>query len=111
MKLYPVNAKHFIYTLTDPRTHRVVYVGCTLNPQAREAQHRYASSQTPVGRWMDELAECGVEPLFEVIEVARSFAKARRRERELIAEYRAIGPLLNRSVGPRGKRFKQFVGG
>ena len=81
-----------------------MYVGCTLDPVAREKQHRGAKSSKPIGRWMDELAAAGVEPLFQVVRVIRSLDKARRYERELIETYRKIGQCsLNGKGGRRGR--------
>jgi predicted GIY-YIG superfamily endonuclease len=105
MRWYPMTASHFIYTLTDPRNGIVMYVGCTLNPVAREQQHRCSPRTKPVGRWMDELAAAGLEPIFTVVAAIRSRDRAWEREKRLIAEYRKLshGLLLNRKPGRRGR--------
>jgi hypothetical protein len=99
------NDTWFIYTLADPRTGIVMYVGLTRNPDKREYQNRCCSKKLPVGKWMDELSEAGVEPVFTVLEKIKGDQKARRKERELIAFHRKQngGVLLNRKAGKPGR--------
>jgi hypothetical protein len=99
-----------IYTLTDPRNGVVMYVGCTERPKGRESQHRGANRSTLIGRWMEELAAAGVEPVFTIIEKAIGWDSGRTKENRLIAKYKAIGQCsLNQHVGRKG-RFHKMQG-
>lgn len=64
---------HAIYTLADPRTDHVRYVGRTaIKPGRRQQQHLTLSLKNggsqPVHRWIRRLKTLGLEPQFAIVE-------------------------------------------
>ena len=61
---------HFIYTLSDPRTNRVRYVGCTRNATRRQKEHLSSLPENPSPKhlWVDELRQIGTEPIFTIVD-------------------------------------------
>lgn len=57
--------KEYVYTISNPVTKKVVYVGVTKNMVARAKSH--IASRTPVGLWIRSLQQTGQEPLFTVM--------------------------------------------
>ena len=57
----------YIYTLSDPITGYVRYVGKTNSPENREKQHLLHSNGYKK-EWIDKLVLNGLKPVFEVIE-------------------------------------------
>lgn len=97
--------KAHVYTLADPRTGEVRYVGVTTNPQQRFQFHMGAKSGTPMGDWMDKMDAAGVAPVCTVI-AETCVGINRSVEREVINEHFRMGcRLLNRRDGARAKRF------
>jgi hypothetical protein len=65
--------RYFIYTLTDPRTGSIFYVGCTTNVKRREAQHNlYKHSPEVEGikyvTYLANLRQAGCKPVMVVVE-------------------------------------------
>ena len=86
----------FIYTLSDPRTGQVRYVGKALNLKARLRQHirqRTDQRMTPRSAWLISLSRAGLEPVMAVLEECSEDAWADR-ERHHIAALRAAGANL-----------------
>lgn len=66
------NNSAFIYTLSDPRTNQVRYVGKTFDLQMRFYQHLSCARRNFKARvyfWIRALLKSGVSPVMEVIEV------------------------------------------
>lgn len=90
-----------VYTLSDPRTHVIRYVGVTRYLHKRLILH---VKRLPVNgekrTWILELAAHGLIPTMTLIETVKGSAvDALRREQRWIARYTAEGaPLLNREV-------------
>ena len=97
MRDYPFYSKHFIYTLSDPRTGVIRYVGCSIHPTIRARQHRYTN--TPVRAWIDELRAEGLAPLVNVVSEHRNWFVGTKQESALIAKLWPTGNLLNRPLG------------
>lgn len=95
----------YIYTLNDPRTDAVRYVGMTHDPVARLASHL-----RDVGRrrrrdhktaWLRSLAALGLRPVLHVVEEGSGDWQAA--ERRWIAHFRSIGAdLTNGTAGGDG---------
>lgn len=86
-----------IYTLSDPRTGEVRYVGKAFNVKSRLRQHlkpRADQRRTPNTSWLVSLRRAGVEPVLTVIETCGEDVWAER-ERHHIAAFRAAGVKLN----------------
>ena len=103
-----MNKTSYIYTLTDPRTNEVHYVGKTIRPKLRSYQN---CSTVFYGRrvaaWAREVRASGYSPLFEIIEECER-ADGLRREKSWIDYHIENGsPLLNHF----GVRVKFRIGG
>lgn len=88
-----------IYALKHPETGEVRYIGKANNTAKRLASHMRDSARrdTPVYRWIRKLAEQGLRPIAEVIEVCEGDWK--KSEVKHIAEYSKTCRLLNVAVG------------
>mgnify|MGYP003403065867 CR=1 FL=1 len=85
-----------IYKLIDPITNLVMYVGQTKKSKcSRLSIHRYDARNKDKVRdlWIRDLLLKGLDPIFEVIEIANEF---HFKEREIfwILYYRKLNPLL-----------------
>ena len=95
----------YIYTLSDPRTGVVRYVGKSNNPKSRYTRHMGEARDNQVCHrhfWIASLSAAGVKPTLSVIEEC---PREIWQEREVywIAFYRAAGnDLVNRSDGGDG---------
>lgn len=61
----------YIYSLTDPETKEVRYIGKTVNPKYRLKGHLYESKKTENYRcnWIRGLLRRGLEPIFNILEI------------------------------------------
>lgn len=69
--MYQHMGKAYIYTLSDPRTGEIRYVGKTFNLKARRWQHIHDVKKglnTRKTGWIKSLLKCGVFPLIEILE-------------------------------------------
>jgi hypothetical protein len=92
---------YFIYCLRCPIDKRVVYVGQTVSPDKREAQHSSLRSFQTIGKfsWLKELKEVGLSPIFEILEECE-FDQMGERELHWIKHFVEKGcRLFNRPVG------------
>lgn len=106
----------YIYTLTDPCTGFVRYVGLTGNIDYRRRQHVYQASavrksgRTPCAkdRWILFLHDLGLSAECAVIEVVEGRTAAIQSERDWIYHFRQIGvPILNETLGGDLPRIRQ----
>ena len=60
----------YIYTLSDPRTNEVRYVGKTNNPEQRRKAHGVLSREVKSRKknWIKQLKRIGLKPVFEIID-------------------------------------------
>jgi len=87
----------YIYTLTDPTTEEVRYVGCTTTPLARKQVQTGRGCWTSKGlnRWVNKMLDSGRRPLFSIVDSC-FYNQRYRVEYQWIAHYRDSGaPLLN----------------
>lgn len=63
-----MNAVVVIYTLSDPRTNEVRYVGKTYDPKKRVRWHLYDRSNTHRSKWVASLRAIGLTPVIQVLE-------------------------------------------
>lgn len=100
---------HFIYTLSDPRTAKIRYVGKTVNLKRRLAGHIGCDGRgNRKHSWVRSLTVLGLKPEMEVIEVAGD-DEWESSERFWIALIKSCGAeLLNRDCGGNhGKRLSE----
>lgn len=100
----------YFYSLVDPLTDEIVYIGQTQNPKKREEQHRktagFMRGNIFMTLWISDLNRRGLYPIFNILEESDDFETCMNpemRERVLIREYWESGcPLLNRRPFPKG---------
>lgn len=89
--------KAYIYTLEDPRSGEIRYVGWTVNPGRRRREHvgraRRGEDDTRKGRWVRKLDAGGVRPELVVIE-AVPLEERESAEGRWIADLRSAGHRL-----------------
>ncbi|MCK9429979.1 MAG: GIY-YIG nuclease family protein [Candidatus Omnitrophica bacterium] len=86
-----------IYNLKDPRNGEIYYVGCTKNIQQRIKAHLNPARDliTPKRKWIKELRDIGLKPLFSILEEVDD-SIALEREKYFIQTFRKLGsPLTN----------------
>lgn len=92
----------FIYTLIDPTTNEIRYVGKANNPDKRLSAHVYNSSYKSNPHkfnWIRKLRRQGLKPIMHVIEICAE-SEWKQREQYWIARYRKSNhKLLNISIG------------
>lgn len=92
-----------IYSLSDPRTEEVRYVGVTHNRVKRINAHINSSKKgkTHCQKWIRKLLSMNLKPLYSVIEIGTGTAW-KDREKFWISEYRKICNLTNLTDGGDG---------
>lgn len=93
-----------IYTLIDPRTDRVRYVGATLRGKKRFNEHlsrAVTSGKTHRDCWIRSLIALGLRPIYQVIEQGEGDGW-QEAERRWIAHYRETSDLVNLTDGGEG---------
>ena len=90
-----------IYGLIDPRTNYLRYIGKTVGtPEGRVSGH--LKSPTYCGRWLRNLASCGLQPGIVILEVADEISWSES-ETFWIAYFKFLGcNLTNRTIGGDG---------
>lgn len=95
----------FIYSLADPRTGQIHYVGKANDPKIRIYGHvdrRRILKKTPKNAWLQELLGKGLEPVLDILETTDAMFW-QEREQKWIAAMRAAGaPLTNITSGGEG---------
>lgn len=98
----------FIYSLNDPVTNEIRYVGKSDNPELRFSAHLSLSRHKPISkvhRWIHELLLKGTKPNMGILEEC-SESTWEKREKRLINHYRNSGcDLLNMQDG--GKKISE----
>ena len=105
----------FIYTLSDPRTNEVRYVGKTVNPKKRFHEHVSPIKEQREGtykrRWTAALRADGLKPTISIIDRIENSNDEdwQCRERFWISHYRRIGARLTNldSGGLNGKKMSE----
>jgi hypothetical protein len=104
--MYTVCMATYIYSLTDPRTSMVRYIGKTVQPEKRlylHVWHATHDGDTYRDRWIRQLVAEGRTPVFAIVEeVTRETWE--ERERFWIAHFRALNAdkLTNTADGGEG---------
>jgi len=99
----PASTPCYVYTLNDPDTGEIRYVGKTIKPQIRLRQHCSSFANQPHSykwHWIKSLLDRGLKPVMVIVETCATNEQANASEKRLIAEYRAAGCCLtNRTDG------------
>jgi hypothetical protein len=64
--------KVYIYTLTDPRTNEIRYIGKANNLKKRLKKHLCEKSNSMRVKWISSLKKIGLEPIIESIEIVEN---------------------------------------
>jgi len=61
----------YIYSLSDPRTNAIRYIGKTINPKHRKHSHNNKARDkgTYKRNWINQLQSLGLRPVFEILDV------------------------------------------
>lgn len=60
----------YIYSLSDPRTEQVRYIGKTVNMKARFTKHMLGQGANPEkNKWIAELKDLGLRPVMQALEL------------------------------------------
>lgn len=87
----------YIYTISDPITNNVFYVGATVNIEQRAKQHMSSSISYRCTETIQEIMEKGNLPLFTVLEIA--YDDWRDIEKKWIYHFIEKGePMLNKEM-------------
>lgn len=95
----------YVYTISDPRTDVVVYVGHSFDPAGRKKTH-LGGNDPVTGRFVREIKSLGLLPVFSVVECTRRYTPCdylNVREREWI-KFCASPSLLNKRHNPLAGR-------
>lgn len=94
----PIERKYqwYVYSLSDPRTHKVKYVGTTTDKEKRFKGHLSERSRTEKTAWIAELREQALVPVMETLESGNSgWSEQTACERRWITHFSANGELFN----------------
>lgn len=95
--------KVYIYTLSDPITNEVRYVGKSVNPKKRLDNHLYIKKKQHCSCWIQSLKIKGLKPIFSIIETTDK-ENWISREQYWIVYYKEQGAALtNHSIGGEGQ--------
>lgn len=83
----------FIYTISDPISGLVKYVGKTKCPKERFRKHLSERNNTYKSKWITGLRNAGLEPVFEIIDECEE-SEWQIKERFYIRFYKSIGAIL-----------------
>jgi hypothetical protein len=100
----------YIYSLSDPRDESVMYVGKTYHQKKRAYQHfsSCVKCKTPKDRWIFELKQCGLKPVFKILEITDEH-HWKWCEKKHISFFKAAGfPLTNSNSGGTGCCGRKF---
>lgn len=104
-------SRFLVYGLVDPRTEEIRYIGLSTQGLKRPKQHHtpyYLNNETNThkARWIRQLLSEGLIPDIVVLKQCVSVEEVEAAERDLIAEYRALGARLTNladgGLGPFG---------
>lgn len=89
---------NYIYTLSDPRTNSVRYVGRTKEPKTRYTAHITQHNDTARSAWIAELKADGLQPIMQIIDSSDDKVTAREREQYWMNKFTDDGcELLNQT--------------
>ena len=100
----------YIYTLIDPVTDAVMYVGKSKNPKSRYNQHikKLDKSLTPKKQWLLSLFEKGLKPKLEIVETVKD-GTGREREQHYVTLHEATTlNIHNPSKGMQSRDRNEF---
>lgn len=100
---------HHIYTLIDPFSNEVFYVGRSINPENRFVQHLKYSKNLNLKDRIDSIISSGSKPVMNIVEVCKKDV-ACEREFYWINKFAEQFKLTNRRVGRTPLSYQQSDG-
>lgn len=94
----------FIYSLSDPRTNQVRYIGKTNNPSARLSGHISYSVTGEKSRWIAELKAIGLRPIMNILEETTEEQWSVREQHWIAKTKESNCALLNIQAGGGGNQ-------
>jgi len=100
---------HHIYTLIDPFSNEVFYVGRSINPENRFIQHLKYPKNINLKNRIDSIIKKGSKPVMNIVQVCKKDV-AIERELYWINKFAQQFNLTNRRVGRTPNYYQQDVG-
>lgn len=92
----------FIYTISDPNTNLVRYVGKTKDPVARFRKHLTEKNKTLKCQWIKHILKIGAKPTFSIIDECANH-EWEQKEKMYILLFKSVGAnLTNQMPGGEG---------
>lgn len=97
-----------IYTLNDPITNEVRYIGITSKTLKERLRHHLKDAnvfklKSHKKYWIRQLLDKGMSPIIVLLETCNDYESGLKREIELISEYKSLGyNLVNNTNGGQG---------
>lgn len=100
----------FIYTLTDPTTNLIRYVGKTKSIKRRYAQHLSENSKTHKCNWIKSLKVKGIKPIIQIIDICDNKEDSIWIEQYWISQFKTWGfNLTNLTEGGEGQYGRKLI--
>lgn len=94
-----------IYTLSEPDTGLVRYVGLTSDYKGRMRAHFKCTKRYRVNDWIKSVKKKGLLPVHEIIDTANGLEEARKKEIEYVKLFKSVGAILtNLTAGGEGTK-------
>lgn len=90
---------YYLYTLNDPTTNEIRYVGITCNLNERLKSHIKDTANTKKTRWIKSLLKVGYNPIITEIKHTSCVSEVIQWEIDTIAEYAKLYNLTNSTTG------------
>lgn len=92
--------KYYLYTLLEPNTNNIKYVGFSYNPKHRYNQHMICKDVCHRTNWIKYLKEQGQKPILKIIDEVDTKEEALELEKKYINDLKLIGiNLTNNTIG------------
>lgn len=98
-----------VYTLIDPRTNKIRYIGQSINPEQRYKQHLSCDDGSPRVHWIQELRAQGVHPKMVILESGLSVHDAPEAEMRWIRRAHSLGHQLTNVIDERDHRKRIMI--
>jgi group I intron endonuclease len=100
-----METKIYIYSLSDPRTNEVRYIGKSVNPKRRLNEHLKKFTGSHKSNWIKSLLNIGLMPIIEIVEICND-SNWCEREKYWISQF---GNLTNGTEGGEDGRMLSSV--
>ena len=102
-------SKGYIYSLIDPRTKEIRYIGSTTTPKARLTQHLSESNNIKKFNWIQSLLSENLKPILNIIECV-NVSNLIEREQYWANYYKELSSLFNSVVPGTTEKIEPITG-